>query len=581
MQRDPGLPVERPTDVEARWFPSDATLPLAAALVLAGCGGGGDAASAADASPATPATGPATIAAPAAAHAPTEAEAARFLIQASMGADRIQIARVTALGYAGWLDEQLAWPATTTRWDALLAGGFGGAAHKNGEAGFDGVVWQKLLASPDTLRQRVTLALSEIFVVGIGGLTGGWAQFSAAAYLDLLEANAFGNHRTLLQQISLSAPMGQYLTYRGSAKANTRSGALPDENYARELLQLFTIGLVRLEADATPTLTGGSATPTYGQADITGLARVFTGWDHDFAGQPAATATATPDYLRKPMAQVASRYETGAKTFLGTTIAAGIDAPTALTQALDAIWAHPNVAPFFGRQLIQRLVTSNPSAAYVRRIARVFDDNGSGVRGDLKAVVRALLLDGDARDPAIARSASFGKLREPILRFAAWARATRVASASGAWAIGNTSDPGTRLAQSPLRSSSVFNFFRPGYVPPSTAFDAGAMVAPEFQLANESSVVGYLNYMQRVVAGQGIGDVVPDHAALLAIADDATALVAELGLLLAASRLAPATSTALAAAVQTMPAGTDAARLNRVRAALLLVLAAPEFLVQK
>ncbi len=578
MSGPPLAPAIRPNALDRASPPPEAPLATAAALALAAslaaCGGGGGSGGSGE----TPAPAPAAPAS----LPPTDAEAARFLVQASMGADRPQIARVQALGYAGWLDEQFALPASPTRWDALVAGGYNDISHQNDQAGFDAVTWQKLLASPDTLRQRITLALSEIFVVGIDGLIGGgWRQFSAAVYLDLLEANAFGNHRTLLQQVSLSAPMSQFLTYRGSVKANARTGALPDENYARELMQLFTIGLVQLAADGTPTLVDGNPTDTYGQADVTGLARVFTGWDFDLAGQTYAVASAAPDYLRRPLAQVASRYETGAKTFLGTTIAAGVDATTALTQALDAIFAHPNVAPFFSRQLIQRLVTSNPTSGYVGRVAAVFADNGSGTRGDLKAVIKAVLLDSEARSAAASRASGYGKLREPILRLAAWARASAVSSPSNAWAIGNTSDPGSRLGQSPLRSASVFNFFRPGYVPPNTAFDTASLVAPEFQLANESSVVGYLNYLQRVVAGQGIGDVTPDYTALTALADDAGALLAEIDLLLAAGRLAAATSSALVTALQTLPSGTDAARLNRVRAALVLVLAAPEFLAQK
>ena len=498
-----------------------------------------------------------------------------------MGASRAQIERAQVLGYAGWLDEQFELPASGTRWDWLVANGYADISHKNDEAGFDSAAWSKLVSAPDTLRQRITLALSEIFVTAIDGLIGGgWKQFAAATYLDLLEANVFGNHRTLLQQISLSAPMGEFLTFRGSAKANATSGALPDENYARELMQLFTIGLVRLNLDGTPQLSAGKTTDTYGQDDITGLARVFTGWDFDLAGLTGAAATATPDFMRRPMMQVPSRYETGAKTFLGTTIAAGTAATQSLTQALDSIFAHPNVAPFFCRQLIQRLVTSNPSPAYVARVATVFNNDGSGVRGNLRAVVRALLLDDEARSPTVAARSSFGKLREPMLRFAGWARAYDAISPSGAWAVGNTSDPATRLAQSPLRSPSVFNFFRPGYVPPNSALGSAALVAPEFQIANESSVVGCLNFMQRAVAGN-VGDITPDYGALIAIADDARALIDEINLVLAANQLGAATTIALVAALQTMPGGTDATRRNRINAALVLVLAAPEFIVQK
>ena len=348
-----------------------ARLTAASGLVvaLAACGGGGGD---------SPSASPPPVTTP-----PTAEQAARFLAQASMGASRAQIDRVVALGYAGWLDEQFALPASGTRWDWLVARGYADISHKNDEAGFDSAAWSKLLSAPDTLRQRVTLALSEIFVTAIDGLIGGgWRQFAAAAYLDLLEAQAFGNHRTLLQQISLNAAMGEFLTFRASAKANASTGALPDENYARECMQLFTIGLVQLNLDGTPRLTAGNTTDTYSQDDITGLARVFTGWDFDLAGLTFAVATATPDFLRRPMVQVASRYETGAKSFLGSTVAAGTPAAQGLTQALDTIFAHPNVAPFFCRQLIQRLVTSNPSPAYVARIATVFNNDG-----DRKSVV--------------------------------------------------------------------------------------------------------------------------------------------------------------------------------------------------
>ncbi|MEO6407849.1 MAG: DUF1800 family protein [Burkholderiaceae bacterium] len=535
------------------------------AAALAACGGGG----ASD----VPAPPPA---------APTAAEASRFLAQASMGATRGEIARVQAIGYAGWLDEQFALPASTSRWDFLLAAGYADPVNKNSEAGFDAAAWVKLIAAPDTLRQRVTLALSEIFVTAIDGLVGsGWRQFAAAAWLDLLEANAFGNHRALLQQISLSPAMGMYLTYRGSAKANVATGALPDENYARELLQLFTIGLLQLNPDGTAKSVAGAPVETYGQADITGLARVFTGWDFDFAGLTGTAATATPDFVRRPMVQVASRYESGAKTFLGSTVPAGTAALASLTLALDAIAAHPNVAPFLCRQLIQRLVTSNPSPAYVARIAAVFADDGSGVRGNLRAVLRALLLDAEARSPGTpATFASYGKLREPMLRFLGWARAYAATSPSAAWAIGNMSDPGRGLAQSPLRSPSVFNFFRPGYVPPNTALGSAALAAPEFQIANESSVVGFVNTMQRAVAGS-IGDITPDYTRLMPLADDAKALVDEVNLVLAANQLGAATCMTVAAALQTMAAGTDTTRRARINAALVLVLAAPEYIVQK
>ncbi len=554
--------------------PSAAVATAAASLsaTLAACGGGGDSSGSGTGGGGGGGGGGTP---------PTTAEASRFLAQASMGASRAQIARVQAIGYAAWIEEQFAMVPSTTRWDALVAGGFSDPSYKNGEGGFDASAWRKVLASPDTLRQRVTLALSELFVTSIDSLTGGgWKAFAAANYLDLLEANAFGNHRTLLQQISGNTAMGMYLTFRGSMKGNPVSGALPDENYARELMQLFTIGLVQLNLDGTPQLSGGAAVPTYVLADITGLARVFTGWDFDLAGQSGAVGTATPEFMRRPMINYAPRYETGVKTFLGTTIPAGTDPTVGLTMALDTIFAHPNVAPFTSRQLIQRLVTSNPSPAYVARVATVFKNDGSGVKGNLKAVIKAILLDDEARNASIASGASAGKLREPMLRFIAWARAWSVASPSDTWAIGNTTDASTRLGQSPLRSGSVFNFFRPGYVPPNSAIATAGLVAPEFQITNESSVVGAVNFMQRAISG-GQGDLAADYSSLLALADDAVALVAEINLVLAANQLGAATTATISNAVATMPSGTDPTRLKRIYASLTLAVAAPDFVVLK
>ena len=543
---------------------------LLAGAALSACGGGGGGGSTPNPTPSPPpvVVPPEPV---------TPERASRFLAQASMGATREQIAKVQSLGYARWLDEQFALPASGARWDYLVAGGYNALTNKNGEAGADACQWRKLLAAPDTLRQRMTLALSEILVAAVAGFVGsGWKAFSAAAYLDLLEEHAFGNYRTLLQQVSLSAPMGEFLTYRNNIKFNASTGAMPDENYARELMQLFTIGLVQLNLDGTPKLTTGLPTETYTLEDITGLARVFTGWNYDLTG----TTVDTPDFKRRPMIQNAARHESGSKVFLGTTIGAGVDGAASLAQALDAIFAHPNVAPFIGRQLILRLVCSNPSAAYVTRVATVFNNDGSGVKGNLKAVLKAILLDDEARSATRMQESAFGKLREPILRLAAWGRAFKASSPSDAWAIGNTSDPGTRLGQSPLRSGSVFNFFRPGYVPPNSAIGAAGMVAPEFQITNESTVVGYINYMQTVIS-RGVGDVKGDYTALLPLADAAQTLLDEINLVLAAGQLSAATLALLKGALDSMPSGTDPARLNRIYAALVMVMAAPEFIVQK
>jgi uncharacterized protein (DUF1800 family) len=238
------------------------------------------------------------------------------------------------------------------------------------------------------------------------------------------------------------------------------------------------------------------------------------------------------------------------------------------------------VAPFISRQLIQRLVTSNPSPAYVARVATVFNNDGSGVKGNLKAVVRTILLDDEARNAARLADPNFGKQREPIQRLAAWARAFAATSPTDAWAIGNTSDGASRLGQSPGRAPTVFNFFRPGYVPPNSAVGSAGLVAPEFQLTNESSVVGYVNYMQNAVS-KGIGDVKADYSALLPLADTSQKLIDQLNLLLANGQLSSASQATIKGGIDSMASGTDTARLNRIYAALVLVMASPEFIVQK
>jgi uncharacterized protein (DUF1800 family) len=504
-------------------------------------------------------------------------EAARFLAQATLGASKAQIGQATGMTYAAWIDEQIAMPRGQSRFDWLAAKGYNAETYRNSAAGLDNALWAKLFTGTDALRQRMTLALSEIFVVSVTGVAIPWRQFAVARYVDLLEENAFGNFRALIEAISRSTAMSVYLTFNNNAKASA-SGSQPDENYARELMQLFTIGLYRLNADGTLALSSGAPVETYAPADVSGLARVFTGWVFNATG---LAVPVPPDVHLRNLTQRASNYETGAKSFLGVTIPAGTSADDALRIALDTVFNHANTAPFFARQLIQRLVTSNPSPAYVGRVAAVFANNGGGTRGDLAATLRAVLLDVDARDPYRLSDPLFGKLREPVQRLLNWGRGFGAASPSGNWAVGDLSDAATRLGQSPMRSSSVFNFFRPGYVPPGTAIAQAGYVAPEMQITHESSVAGYVNYMQAVVAGSRIDDVRADYAGLLTLVNDPAALLAELNLVLAAGQLSAATLETIRAAIATINASTAAGASNRLYAALVLVLATPEYIVQK
>ncbi len=550
-----------------------------AALALAACGGGGGAvAPTTPPAPAPPVTPPVTVTPP-----PTTLEASRFLLQAQFSASDADIAAVQAQGYPVWLNAQLNAPATRTGWDWLMSKGFNAATYAASVFPADYMVWNQIITSADRVRKRVALALSEIFVVSSNGVPIPSRSFAVAQYWDVLAAGAFGNYRALLEEITLNPAMGVFLNTKGNQKADPTTGRAPDENYSREVLQLFSIGLYQLNLDGSNKQGGdGKPVETYDQASISSLAQVFTGYDYDTTG---STRITNPLEVRNRMKLNASLHAMGQADFLGTTIPANTDGATALRTALDAIFNHANVGPFIGKQLIQRLVTSNPSPAYVARVASVFNNNGAGVRGDLKAVVAAVLLDTEARDAAKLAVPAWGKQREPMLRLVQWARTFGATSPGDAWVIGDLSDPATRLGQSPLRSQSVFNFFRPGYVPPNTTLATQGLTAPEFQLTNESTVAGYLNFMLTTIrAGfnnNNGGLAPPSYTAELALVNDPTAMTDRLNLLMSAGQLSAATLATIRTAIATISTATAAGALNRVQAAILLVMASPEYLVQK
>ena len=540
----------------------------------------------------------------------TDEEAARFLQQAQFSASLPEIAALRKQGYMPWLAGQFTGPAAPSGFDWLTARGYAavdGAHYYDNTYPGDYMIWNQLMTSPDAMRKRIALALSEIFVVSLSGLNVNWRSHVIAAWWDLLVANAFGNFRTLLDGVTLNAGMGLYLNSKGNMKEDAASGRQPDENYGREVMQLFTLGLYLLNIDGTEKRdANGNRIETYTQSDTTNIARVFTGWDFDQTQnvntvEPVQNRTVTnTTFAKLPMQLKAANHSMLASTFLGVTIPAATEGTAALKIALDTLFNHANVAPFFCKQLIQRLVTSDPTPAYVGRVATVFTDNGSGQRGDLKSVIAAVLLDREARGPTGLGQKGFGKLREPMVRLVQWGRSFGIASAQGSWKIGDLSDVGTRLGQSPLRAPSVFNFFRPGYVPPSSALSATQTPAPEFQLVNESSVSSYLNYMQVVIRSgiyvngaeqlpSGVGavdgyDITAAYTAEFALVLDALALVNHLNLVLCAGQLSAATRTLIVTAVNATPltaASTDSAKRDRIAAAVLLVMACPEYLIQK
>lgn len=540
---------------------------LGGAMTVASCGGGDSS------SGVTAAASPA-----AAASLPTLDQklvsASRFLAQATVGYGKADIEALSASTIDAWLDTQLAMPRPEKFWDFLVSNGYDASGNVFNNAGFDPMIWAQLMSSGDALRQRVGMALLNIWVVGIDGVTTGWGQFAMAAYLDGLWDNAFGNYRDLMESVSTSAAMASFLTFLGSPKANTKTGAIPDENYARELMQLFTIGLYELNQDGTEVLSGGSPIPTYGQSDVSQGARIWTGYTY------ASTDGTTPARLKRPLVIDAANHETGATSLLNgaVNIPAGTDGTTARKIMLDALFKHSNTAPFLARRLIQSLVTSNPSPAYVGRVAAAFVNNGNGVRGDMKAVIRAVLTDKEARDDTMVNSDTFGKLREPVLRLTHWARAFGVTSPTKQWPFGSVVSSSNRLAQGPGRSPSVFNWFRPGYSPPGTSISAAGLVAPEFQITTEPSVVAYVNYMQNAIAS-GAGEAKPDYNSLRDLASDPRKLLVELNLILAAGQISQSTIRSMVAVIESISATSDSGISNRIASSILLVMSCPEYLI--
>ena len=451
-------------------------------LGVAGCGGG---------SSDTPPPLPQPI---------TTAEAFQFLNQATFGATEAEADRLIGMRYEAWIDAQLRAP-TSRQLPHMLSlppPQFMGQLHVDRvDIWFRNSLWGE-----DQLRQRVAFALSEIMVVSqLGALQG--RPFAVADYYDLLARNAFGNYRDLIEEVTLHPAMGVYLSMLGNERPNPALNIRPDENYARELMQLFSIGLVELNLDGTVRLDAGNQPiPTYDQLIIEGFAHVFTGWT--WANSPtfgSGRVPVTSQYT--PMELWPDYHDTGAKQLLnGVVLPAGQTGEQDLADALDNIFNHPNVGPFMAIRLIQRLTTSNPSPAYVRRVAEVFNNNGSGVRGDLGAVVRAILLDPEAVPSAA--SAVDGKLKEPLLRLTQLYRAYDATSISGRYPLGAAY---IIFGQGPLQSPSVFNFFSPFYAPPGEIRDGG-LVAPELEIATEYQNTFITNYM--LVQTFGLNHTNPD-----------------------------------------------------------------------
>ena len=518
--------------------------------------------------------------------------ASRFLHQATMGPNMASITALSQSGPSAWLDAQFAKPQTIHRhrlnYLATLQPGVALDDYNLLES-----FWGQAAKGDDQLRQRIAFSLSQIFVISTNEGRVGRYPLGMASYFDMLGANAFGNFRTLLDGVALHPMMGLYLSHLRNQKES--GNRLPDENFAREVMQLFTIGLHELNADGTLKLSNNAPIDTYNHDDIMGLAKVFTGWSWSGPDQAPSRfygSTFTPGAEWTPMQNYPLFHSTSEKRFLGVTLAGNGSGADEVKQALDRLFNHPNVGPFIGRQLIQRLVTSNPSPAYVGRVAAAFNNNGSNVRGDMRAVIRAILLDPEARATPSTASNTAHRLREPTLRLANWMRAFEADSVSRRFLIRRQDDAFLGLAQTPWRAPSVFNFYRPSFSPPGTSIAANNMVAPEMQVTDEAEVTGYLISMQDIVK-HGVGSNFDVHSFYLpevALARTPDALLDRVNLLLLAGQMSPTLRSQILAAINSVaiPVHTDAntvlfdaALRNRVYLAVYLTLVSPEYLVQK
>ncbi|MRW93018.1 DUF1800 family protein [Duganella sp. FT80W] len=516
----------------------------------------------------------------------TAAQASRFLMQASFGPTIDSINSTAAMGAPAWIEQQFTLPQSTHL--AWLDGRPMPPYTPISVDQFLESFWRQARLGEDQLRQRMAFALSQIMVVSFADGNVYVHPRGVANYYDLLGKYAFGNFRDLLQAVATNPMMGIYLTYLHNQKESGER--LPDENFAREVMQLMTIGLYQLNQDGSVKTSNGKPIETYTHDDVAGLAKVFTGWswagpDQDVLRFYGTKYDANADVT--PMQNYGNYHSSASKSFLGTTLSGGGSAADELKQALDALFNHPNVGPFIGRQLIQRLVTSNPSPAYVSRVAAAFNNNGSGVRGDMKAVIRAILLDSEARSVG-----SNAKLREPILRLANWLRAFNAKSDSGYFRVQPMEDVLTNLGQTTMRPASVFNFYRPSYTPPNSALASAGMVAPEMQITSEPEVVGYLNFMQYTVQ-YGFGrynDIKPDYTTENTLILQPEALVDRINLLLYGGAMSTQLRNQIISAINGVVIedprpwnGTVIAKAkrNRVYLAVFLAMAAPEYLVQK
>jgi uncharacterized protein (DUF1800 family) len=527
----------------------------------------------------------------------SDQQSSRFLAQATFGPSPAAIAELRPYNsnYSLWIDREAAKPVTSAV--ALLEAARAAGQITTSDTGTNRRARNEvMIAGSDQLRQRVAYALSQIMVISDTDANVANGQDGSSSYYDMLARNALGSFRTLILDVTRHPMMGRFLSHYKNRKANTTTGTRPDENYAREVMQLFTIGLYNLQADGNYVTDGtGRPVESYTNDDITEFARVFTGFTDENAnntgtGTGRADFPSAPANYTAPMRMWEQQHDTGAKRLLRYPGARKPDLPANqsglqdVQDAIDNIVEHPNTAPFISRQLIQRLVSSNPSDAYVARVAAVFVNNGAGVRGDLLAVVRAILLDSEARGVAAITDPQHGKLREPFLRMTHLLRAFNHRVQAGTLPY----DPGSvftsaTLGQYPLSAPSVFNFYSPDYEPPGP-IAAAALVGPEFQILNSVFAVTLPNAVNTLLQS-GAGRFSLDLAGQEALAATPAALLDNVNLLLTHGTMSTETRLAIQQAVERVTAGMvptgSNLNLTRARLAIQLTVLSPDFAILK
>ncbi len=519
-----------------------------------------------------------------------DADAYRLLKQASFGATEALMNEVKQVGVTAWVDNQLNMTAQSSM-PAMAFYPTQAATNctNNGVANSPETICardnysifqlqlrftQNALTKQDQLRQRVAFALSQMLVTS--GADNTIMPYGMAKYQQLFLDNAFGNYKDLLTAVTLSPAMGDYLNMANSNKPDLTRGIAANENYAREIMQLFSIGLFDLNLDGTYKKDlGGNLIASYSQATVENLARVFTGWTYANFNNATPPTRNNPAYFDFPMLPVESNHDTGSKTLIGGfVIPAGQTATQDLNMAINHLYAHPNVGPFISKQLIQKLVSSDPSPAFVTRVATIFNNNGSGVKGDLKAVVRAILLDPEARGP-IKTDPGIGKLKEPVLMALSAYRGLGGVN-DGVWVRTQYA----AMSQDLFRAPTVFNY----YVPDHTI--SNGKLGPEFEILTSTTAFGRTNFLRNVTNVNysldatvvGATGTTINWAPFQALAGNPAALVDKLSWLFAAGALSTSSQQQIVNAINAI---TSTDTLTRARTAAYLVLTSSQFQVDR